>query len=89
MNSDGIRPQSGTDSRGAILEKLDQGMDDLSRAIEAADPTTPEEERLQLRRYHELGYLANQYRKLKRDTDLDEMDERLALLETDQEDEEH
>ena len=64
-------------------------MDDLSRAIEAADPTTPEEERLQLRRYHELGYLANQYRKLKRDTDLDEMDDRLALLETDHEDEEH
>lgn len=70
-------------AREAILEKLEAGMDDLSATIEAADPKTADEEQLQLRRYHELGYLANQYRKLKRDTDLDEMDERLALLEDD------
>lgn len=58
-------------------------MDDLSVAIQSADTELPEEEKLQLRRYHELGYLANQYRKLKRDTDLDEMHERLELLEDD------
>ncbi|WP_331234254.1 hypothetical protein [Natronorarus salvus] len=64
-------------------------MDDISRVIETADPTTPEEERLQLRRYHELGYLANQYRKLKRETDLFKMEERLALLETEPDDEDY
>ena len=56
-------------------------MDNLQRAIETATPETPEEQRLQLRRYHELGYLANQYRKLQHDTDLDEMAQRMELLE--------
>ena len=52
------------------------------RHIETATlETEAAEERLQLRRYHELGYLANQYRKLKRDIDVEEMSDRLALLE--------
>lgn len=67
-------------TRDAILALLKDGMDDLSAAIDAAEPATPDEEKLQLCRYHELGYLANQYRKLQRDTDLDEMDERIDLL---------
>lgn len=73
--------ESNTDTRKAILEKLEAGMDDLSQAIDAVEPSTMEEEQLQLRRYHELGYLANQYRKLKKDTDISEMDERLELIE--------
>lgn len=68
-------------TRDAILEMLKEGMNDLSAAIETAEPAPPKEEKLQLRRYHELGYLANQYRKLQHDTDLDEMNERLDLLE--------
>lgn len=47
-------------------------MADLEQTIRTTTPKTFEEQQLQLRRYHELGYLANQYRKLKRDTDLDE-----------------
>lgn len=69
------------DDRSEILETLKEGMDDLQQAIETATPETPEEQRLQLQRYHELGYLANQYRKLQRDTDLDEMNQRMQLLE--------
>ena len=72
-----------TSDREAILEKLQAGMNDLHRGIESADPTSEAESKLQLRRYHELGYLANQYRKLKKDTDLVDMDERLKLLEED------
>jgi hypothetical protein len=69
------------DDRSAILETLKEGMDDLQQTIETTTPETPEEQRLQLRRYHELGYLANQYRKLQHDTDLDEMSQRMELLE--------
>lgn len=78
-NYSGLTEQD--DDRSAILGTLKGGMDDLQRAIETATPETPEEQRLQLQRYHELGYLANQYRKLQRDTDIDEMSQRMALLE--------
>jgi hypothetical protein len=77
---------SDTDGRNSIIKKLQSGIDDLERAIETANPETVDEQQLQLRRYHELGYLANQYRKLTRDTDLVEIDERLELLERDPED---
>lgn len=83
MSANATGHEDAQSTREAILSMLKDGMDDLSVDIETATPATPEEEKLQLRRYHELGYLANQYRKLKRDTDLDEMDERLALLEED------
>lgn len=83
MSTDATTHDEDQSTREAILAMLKGGMDDLSGDLSAANPATPEEEKLQLRRYHELGYLANQYRKLKRDTDLDEMDERLALLRED------
>jgi hypothetical protein len=73
MNSAYPDTDSGIDTRDAILVKLQDGIDELYRDIEAADPATHDEKQLQLRRYHELGYLANQYRKLKRDTDLDKI----------------
>lgn len=68
--------------RDAILGMLLEVMETVEEQIAAAEPTTVDEQRLQLRRVHELGYLTNQYRKLKRDTDLDEMQEDLALLQT-------
>lgn len=83
MSFDATSDDEDRSTREAILAMLKAGMDDLSGDISAVDPVTPEEETLQLRRYHELGYLANQYRKLQRDTDLDEMDDRLELLEED------
>lgn len=83
MNNETTTRDDDRSTREAILAMLKDGMDDLSEDLSTADPDGPAEEKLQLRRYHELGYLANQYRKLKRDTHLDEMDERLALLEDD------
>lgn len=87
MNTHHSGTETELDVRESILEKLKRGMDDLEQTIYATTPETSEEQQLQLRRYHELGYLANQYRNLKRDTDLNEMDQRLALLE-DESDEE-
>jgi hypothetical protein len=72
-------------SRREILEMLRSGMDDLSETIAITEPTTLDEERLQLRRYHELGYLTDQYRKLMRDTELDEIQERLEIFEAESE----
>ena len=69
--------------RDTILQILMDGMQDLRADIEGTHPVNPEEEQLQLRRYHELGYLANQHRKLSRDTDINEIDERLGFLEED------
>lgn len=66
--------------RDAILATLRETIATLATQIEEADPEATAEEELQLKRIHELGYLANQYRKLKRDTDLDEMQSELALL---------
>lgn len=71
------------EERDAILGMLEATMEALQDRIEAADPESVDEEELHLKRVHELGYLANQYRKLKRDTDLDEMQAELALLKSD------
>lgn len=73
-------------TREAILSLLEDGMADLAADIDAASPTSTEEKRIQLRRFHEIGYLANQFRKLSRDTEVDEMHERLELLEGKHED---
>lgn len=62
---------------------LQDTMSELQQAIENMDPAMVEEQQLQLRRYHELGYPDDQYRKLQRDTDLDKMEQRLELLEED------
>lgn len=75
------RIESGPDDREAILEMLKETMDGLRDDIERAEPETLEEQRLQLRQRHELGYLGNQYRKLQRDMEIDEMDQRMVLLE--------
>lgn len=81
MNTNHSGTATGDDARKSILEMLKDAMNELQQAIEDVDPETVEEQQLQLRRYHELGYLANQYRKLQRDTDLDEMDQRIELIE--------
>ena len=66
--------------RDAILAMLAAGMTDLNARIAAADPETPDEEALHLKRVRTLGYLANQHRKLQRDRDLEALTEELELL---------
>lgn len=83
MNANHSGTAPGGDARESILEMLQDTMSELQQAIEDMDLATVEEQQLQLRRYHEPGYLADQYRKLQRDTDLDKMEQRLELLEDD------
>lgn len=65
-------------TRDAILGMLEDAIRDLHHRTMGAESTTPEE--LQLKQVRTLGYLANQYRKLSHDTDLDAMTDELALL---------
>ena len=69
--------------REAILEMLVDAMEELGRQLETADMDATDEAQLYLQQVHELGYLANQYRKLKRDTDLEEMAGEIELLRDD------
>ena len=73
-------PKSNGSDRDAVLAMLDAGMADLNARIAAADPQTPDEEALHLKRVRTLGYLANQHRKLQRDRDLEALTEELELL---------
>lgn len=57
MNTNHSGTETGLDARESILERLERGIDDLEQVIQAATPQTPDEQQLQLRRYHELGYL--------------------------------
>ena len=52
----------------------------LNEAIEAAEPASYDDEHLQLRRHRELSTLAQKYRLFIKDSDLDEMQDELALL---------
>ena len=70
-------PQTERDEIKAILATRIRALD---ATIEAADPATDDEAHLNLRRIRELGHLAGQYRKLMKDTDIDELEDDLALL---------
>lgn len=76
--------QSGEDQtdREEILSMIHETMEDLHDRILSATVDSMEAEELHLKRVRTLGYLANQYRKLKRDTDIDEMEDDLELLKT-------
>ena len=52
----------------------------LNATIEDADPDSIDEQHLHLRRIRELGHLAGQYRKLLKDTDIDELQDDMELL---------
>lgn len=77
-------PADTQSSREAILGMLEDSIDDLHEQIMTAELDSRAAEELHLKRIHELGYLANQYRKLQRDSDLDEMQDELAFLTEDE-----
>ena len=53
----------------------------LDRLDEEVDPDDLEAQRMQVKWTRSLGYLAGQYRKLMKDTDIDELKEDVELLE--------
>lgn len=81
MPPDASQPTDGVPERDAVLAMLQESMQEVRERIQASDPQTPEEERLLIKWFRAQGHLAGQYRLLKRDTDVDEMEDRLELLE--------
>lgn len=77
----GSHGTDGPPDRDDVLGMLSKTMDVVGDRIDASDPETAEEERLLIRWVRTQGYLAGQYRRLKADTDLDEMEEELELFE--------
>jgi len=67
--------------RDDVLASLAETMAEVRERIDPSAATTPEEQELQIKWVRAHGYLAGQYRMLKRDTDLDEMEDELELLE--------
>lgn len=69
-----------TTEREEVLSMLADTMHNLHDEIEAREPMSIDEEELHIKRIRTLGYLSGHYRKLMKDTDIDEMEDELALL---------
>ncbi|WP_256686110.1 hypothetical protein [Halococcus qingdaonensis] len=76
----------GGSERDAILSILADQIREidarLDRLDDEIDPEDLEAQRMQVKWTRTLGYLSGQYRKLMKDTDIDELEEDVELLET-------
>jgi hypothetical protein len=68
------------ETRDDVVEILLHTIGMLERSIAEQVPETPAEHRRYLEQVRTLGQLAGQYRLLTRDTDVDEMQDQLELL---------
>ncbi|WP_134670245.1 hypothetical protein [Halorussus marinus] len=81
-----FEPEPSLDERAICDRARAGGVDpadtirDVHDEIKDSDPDGIDAEKLQLRWVRTLGYLSGQYRKLMKDTDIDEMEEELDLL---------
>ena len=66
--------------RDDVVQILLTVIGNLATRIDAQEPETTEEQELYLKQVRTLGQLAGQYRLLTRDTDIDEMQDELELL---------
>ncbi|WP_049898909.1 hypothetical protein [Halococcus agarilyticus] len=83
MSTDPLERADSPSEREAILGILaDQIREIDDRLDDEVDPNDLEAQRMQVKWTRTLGYLAGQYRKLMKDTDIDELEEDVELLET-------
>lgn len=66
--------------REAILAILEEAIHDVRNQATNREGDTREDEQMQIKWYRTLATLAGQYRMLQRDTDIDEMEADLELL---------
>jgi hypothetical protein len=67
--------------REEILSILKDAIQDVRDRTNSREVETPEDERMLIKWYRTLGSLTGQYRQLQKETDLDEMQETIELLE--------
>lgn len=67
-------------TRDEILSLLEDGIREAHRKVESGRVRDPEKEKVRQGWHRTLGYLAGQYRQLKKDEDLEELEEQVELL---------
>lgn len=73
-------PEKSNTDREEVLSILEDAIHDVRDRTKEREVETPEDERMLIKWYRTLGTLSGQYRMLQRDTDIDEMEEDLELL---------
>jgi len=77
-----------TPSRDEVLSLLEDGMREAHEKVKNGRVYDARNEEVRQKWIRTLGYIAGQYRQLKKDEDLEELDERLRELEERQEQDE-
>ena len=68
-------------AREDVLDLLDDALREAHRKVESGRVYDAENEKVRQGWFRTLGYIAGQYRQLKNDADLEELEERIELLE--------
>jgi len=66
--------------RDEIMSLLEDGIREAHRKVDSGRVRDPEREKVRQGWHRTLGYLAGQYRKLKKDEDIEELEEELELV---------
>jgi hypothetical protein len=84
MNTDSPFPDPDelpSDDRERMLELLEDGIREAHRKVETGRIRDEEKEKLRIKWIRALAYSVAQYRKLRKDADLDELEERIERIE--------
>ena len=73
-------PEESELDRKEVLSILEDAIQDVRNRTKEREVETPEDEQMLIKWYRTLGTLSGQYRMLQRDTDIDEMEADLELL---------
>jgi len=76
-----------TPSREQVLLLLEDGMTEAHEKVKSGRVYDPENEKVRQKWIRTLAYVAGQYRQLKKDEDLEDLDERLSKIEEKQNEE--
>ena len=71
--------------RDEVLSLLEDGMREAHEKVKSGRVYDAENEKVRQKWIRTLGYIAGQYRQIKKDEDLEELDERLSKLEESEE----
>jgi hypothetical protein len=66
--------------RDEIMDLLEDGIQEAHRKVTSGRVRDPEKEKVRQGWHRTLGYLAGQYRQLKKDEDIEELEKELELI---------
>lgn len=72
-------------SRDEMIQRVETAMNKALEKVESGRIYNPETSRVRIKWIKAVGYLANSYRQLKKDSDMERIEERLEALEKVQE----